>query len=104
VCSLRDAADELTELGVQVFGASLDDVATQKQFAKDHELGFPLLSDADGSAAAKYRVLAGGGRYAQRVTFVVGPGGVLRHVDRSVDVSSHGSDLVAVVKELRAKK
>jgi peroxiredoxin len=86
---------------VRIFGISLDDVATQARFAKAQGLPFRLLSDADGSAAARYRVLAPGGRYAQRVTFVVDPKGAIRHVDRSVDVSSHGSDLLGVVRALR---
>jgi peroxiredoxin Q/BCP len=82
---------------------SLDDVATQKRFHDKHELSFPLLSDTDASAATRYHALAGLGTYAKRVTFVIDPKGVIRHVDRSIDVSTHGSDLVKVVKDLQAK-
>jgi len=32
---------------------------------------------------------------------VIDPAGVLRHVDESVDVSKHGSDVAAVVRELQ---
>jgi peroxiredoxin Q/BCP len=101
VCSLRDAAKDLESLKVRIFGISLDDVASQKHFAEGQHLGFHLLSDPDGSVAAKYGVLAEGGRYAQRVTFVIDPEGVVRLVDRAVDVSSHGSDLAAKIKELQ---
>jgi peroxiredoxin Q/BCP len=101
VCSLRDAAKDLEALKVRVLGLSLDDVAAQRRFAEGQKLAFTLLSDPDGSAAAKYGVLAPGGRYAQRVTFVVDPAGVVRLVDRAVDVSSHGSDLVTAIRRLQ---
>lgn len=80
---------------------SLDDVATQKRFAEEHELPYPVLSDPDGSAARKYGVLARGGRFARRVSFVVDPEGTVRHVDERVDVVKHGTALAEVVERLR---
>jgi peroxiredoxin len=41
--------------------------------------------------------------YANRVTFVVDPKGVVRAIDRSVKVDSHGQDLVAVIKKLQSE-
>ena len=79
---------------------STDDVATQKAFAESQKLSYPVLSDPDGSAAGKYQVLRG--RYASRVTFVIDPDGVIRHVDRSVNVSEHGVELAAVLQKLQA--
>lgn len=51
--------------------------------------------------AAKYHVLAPGGKYAQRVTFVIDPQGVVRHVDREVNVSAHGAEMKKVLTRLR---
>jgi peroxiredoxin Q/BCP len=104
VCSLRDSLAELSGRGVKVYGISLDDVVSQKQFVDKEKLNFPLLSDTDGSVARKYRTLPEGGKYTSRVTFVVDPKGVVRHVDRSVQVATHGSDLVAVVGRLVAAR
>jgi len=101
MCSLRDAATELAELGVEIYGVSLDDVSDLSAFALDQELEFPLLSDPDGGVAAKYGVLPKDGRFAQRVTFVIDPEGVLRHVDAEVQVRSHGADLVELVRRLQ---
>jgi peroxiredoxin Q/BCP len=70
-------------------------------FAEAQELNFTLLSDTDGSAARKYDVLTPDGRWANRVTFVLDPRGVLRHVDRQVKVDSHGADLAAVIRDLQ---
>ena len=61
-----------------------------------------MLSDPDGSVARKYGVLGDGERYARRVTFVVDPEGVVRHVDETVDVARHGAALAEVLGDLRA--
>ena len=87
---------------MKVYGISLDDVASQKQFHTQQKLTFPLLSDPDASVAKRFRVLPEGKTYASRVTFVIDPAGVVRHVDRSVGVATHGADLVAVLKQLTA--
>ena len=81
-------------------GISLDDVASMKAFHKAQELNFPLLSDTDASAAAKYAVLNKRG-YTDRITFVLDERGVVVFVDESVDVSSHGSDLVGTVRSIK---
>lgn len=86
---------------VAVYGVSLDDVATQAEFVKQQSLNFPLLSDPDGSAAAKYGALRQDKPYAARHTFVLDPEGVLRHVDREVKPASHGKDLVELLRRLR---
>ena len=84
-----------------VYGISLDSVNEQARFSKEHQLGFPLLSDPDGSGAAKYEVPLLGGHYASRMTFVIDPAGVLRHIDREVRVDTHGQDLLLLLERLR---
>ena len=101
MCSLRDAATDLDQLGVRVYGVSLDDVAALAAFAEAQELTFPLLSDPDGSVARKYGALMAGRPFARRVTFVIDGAGVLRHVDEEVDVTKHGADLAALIEKLK---
>ena len=100
MCSLRDHLAEIQRLGVKVYGISLDDVRAQKRFAEEHSLTFPLLSDPDGSVARRYRVLSPDGRFTKRHTFVVDPAGVVRHVDRAVDVATHGASLARLLADL----
>ena len=100
MCSLRDAAGELGELGVKIHALSLDDVKSLADFAEAQSLGFPLLSDPDGSAATKYGVASARG-FARRVSFVIDPAGILRHFDEAVQVRTHGEDLAKVVRRLR---
>ncbi len=78
-------------------------MASQAAFAKEHELPFDLLSDPDGSVAAKYRVLRSmrGMSMAGRVTFVIDDAGVLRAIDNKVDVTNHGKDLAELIQELQ---
>jgi peroxiredoxin Q/BCP len=104
VCSLRDSEKPFGELGAKVFGISTDDVASQKQFHGQQKLNFALLSDPDASVSKRFRALPEGKAHASRVTFVVDPAGAVRHVDRNVQVGSHGADLVAVVRKLQAAK
>ncbi len=79
----------------------MDDVAAMKAFAEAQELNFQLLSDTDGSAASKYGTLMKGRPFANRYSFVIDPAGVLRHIDKKVSVSSHGTDLAAVLRRLK---
>lgn len=85
-----------------VVGLSVDDVSTQARFAKEQKLNFKLLSDPDGGAALKYDVLSRRG-FTNRVTFVVDPKGVLRHISDKVNVRSHGMDLVELVERLQSE-
>ena len=84
---------------MKVLGCSLDDVASQARFAEEQGLSYDLLSDPDGSAAAKYDVLKG--HFAKRITFVIDETGVVRHIEKKVLAVSHGTDVVEIVKRLR---
>jgi peroxiredoxin Q/BCP len=101
VCSLRDASAEFEKLGVLVYGVSTDDVASAAKFVEEQKLGFPLLSDPDGSATAKYGALMRDRPFAMRYTFVLDPEGTLRHADTAVRTATHGPDLLAVLRRLR---
>lgn len=77
-CHFRDLAGEFDEVGAQRIGISADTVDRQKQFDDKHDLGYPLLSDADKTIASAYGVkrwwMPG---VAKRQTFVIGTDGVL---------------------------
>ena len=81
---------------------SLDSVEDQAFFHAEQELNFRLLSDPDGSAAAKLGVLPEGARWTSRVTLVIDEKGILRAIDDQVQVATHGDDLVALVQDLQS--
>jgi len=101
MCSLRDAATELGELGTNIFGVSRDSVEELAKFVEQENLNFALLSDPDGSVTKKYEVDMEGRPFAKRVTLVLDPKGVIRAREESVKVDAHGQDIVALVKRLR---
>lgn len=77
-CSLRDA-DWLTVMeNVVVLGVGSDAAYAHRQYAAEHNIQFPLLSDTDGQVSRAYGVLAdefeGHRDVPNRATFVVDPG------------------------------
>ena len=102
--SLQAAAKDLEALGVQVMAVSLDDVATQKSFCVEQGYNFNLLSDPDGSVAAKYGSLMKDRPFAQRDTIIIRPQGTVAHLWRGVqDLQNHGQQLVELVRKLQAE-
>ena len=55
-CSIRDAREELRDLGLAVVGISPDDPARQQKFDGKYNLSFPLLADPDHRVAEAYGV------------------------------------------------
>jgi len=55
-CTVRDALEDLKNLGVSPLGISPDPPARQKKFDEKHSLGFPLLADTDCAVAEAYGV------------------------------------------------
>ena len=68
-CKYRDDIHQLSELGAQVVGVSVDNTASHADFAKKYSLPFPLLADGKGETAARYDSLRGDGSLAKRNTF-----------------------------------
>ena len=103
MCSLRDAATELGELGTNIFGVSRDSVEELAKFVKQENLNFALLSDPDGSVTDKFEVGMDGRPVAKRVTIVIDPKGVIRARDEGVKVDAHGKDMLDMLKRLQAE-
>ena len=75
----------------QVFGISTDNTPSQKKFADELKLSFPLLSDfAKRKVAGDYGVLMADRGIANRATFVVDKEGKIQHIEEgsgAVDIS-----------------
>jgi peroxiredoxin Q/BCP len=84
------------------YAVSLDDPEKNKAFAESIGGGAIVLSDTDKKVSRAYGVLALGGLYAKRVTFVIDSDGIVRSIDDDVEPASHGPDLVRAVGELLA--
>lgn len=75
-CSLRDARDDLTDLGAVVVGVSKDSVNSHDKFKAKHLLNFTLLSDKSGSTIEAYGAWGNkmfGNVGILRKTFIIDP-------------------------------
>lgn len=65
-CSIRDAREELRDLGLAVVGISPDQPATQQKFDAKYNLSFPLLADPDHRVAEAYGAWGEKTRYGKK--------------------------------------
>jgi peroxiredoxin Q/BCP len=94
---------ELQKYRVQVFGASVDPPALNKEFSDKNKYNFPLLSDPDKTYAKALGVLSPNG-FAMRWTFIIDEQGVIREIDKKVAPANHGKDLAAKLEALGIPK
>ncbi len=97
-CSLRDAYEQLTELGVAVVGVSTDSVKAQADFKAKHNLPFTLLADTDAAVVKAFGV----GRvfgFSSRQAYLIREGKVV-YADHKGSTRQQADD---VLKFLAAK-
>lgn len=70
-CAIRDAKDELSDLGVAALGISPDKPGAQQKFDGKYGLGFPLLSDPDHAVAAAYGAWGDKSMYGKTVQGII---------------------------------
>lgn len=99
-CALRDGYATIEAMGASILGVSMDNSDLQRGFAAEYELPFDLVSDESGEIAAAYGVLAPGGTYALRQTFIINPEGQVARVFRTVDVVRHDKEVRDALAEL----
>ncbi len=100
-CTFRDDIMKFRAAGADVLGVSLDDVESHKAFAEKYSLPFPLLADMDKQVAGLYDVLALGGLYAKRDTFLIDPQGVVVKHYPGVKPQENSPE---VLKDIEAQK
>jgi peroxiredoxin Q/BCP len=81
VCTLRDTFAELSKLNATVLAVSGDYVFSHQEWAKHHNLQFPLLSDHDHAVARMYDSYMEGVGFNKRTVYLVDKDGVVRYVN-----------------------
>jgi peroxiredoxin Q/BCP len=101
-CTFRDDLNQLTAIGAQVVGVSVDDTNSHAKFAKKYHLPFPLLADRDGKVAESYGALLNLGliKVARRYTFLIDPEGKVSRLYLSVETSRHSKEIIEDLKKL----
>ncbi|MDE0746292.1 MAG: peroxiredoxin [Porticoccaceae bacterium] len=97
--SLAQNGHLLKELDVTYFMASVDPLATNKEFAAENEADFPLLSDPSKEVAKAYEVLAFYG-VPKRHTIYIGKNGKILYIDRDIQAATSAEDMAARLKAL----
>lgn len=101
-CSLRDARDDLAELGADIVGISRDDPSSHEKFKAKHSLNFTLLTDSEATTIRDYGAWGKkmfGNEGILRKTFIINPAGKVVKVYGRVTPQGHGDQ---VIKDLRA--
>jgi peroxiredoxin Q/BCP len=106
-CAFRDEHAALKKAGAVVLGVSPDPVKSHDKFAEKFQLPFPLLADEDKRIVEAYGVWGEkvfmGRKYlgTHRVTFLIGPDGVIKKIWPEVKPETHAAEVLAEVRELR---
>jgi len=108
-CGFRDDFAEIQKLGAVVLGVSTDSVKSHDKFTQKFRLPFTLVSDEDRAIVKSYGVYGEKsflGRLflgTRRVTFLIGPDGVIRRIWPKVKVGTHAAEILEALKELAKK-
>ena len=92
--AVRDRMADYEQANIRVYGVSLDSPESHRRFREKHNLNFPLLTDEGGRAADALGVLREGGQAANRVTFLLDPGGRIARVYPEVSPETHADEIL----------
>ncbi len=103
-CAFRDGFQELTDLGAEVVGVSVDGTSSHADFAKKYHLQFPLLADTTAETAARYHSLTNLGivKFARRNTFLIDPQGKIARMYLSASATRNSTEVANDLKRLQA--
>src|SRR5918998_5445040 len=92
-CAFRDRMADYQRAGLRVYGVSLDSPESHRRFREKYRLNFPLLTDENGRASEALGVLSERGS-ANRVTFLLAPGGSIAKVYPDVTPETHADEIL----------
>jgi peroxiredoxin Q/BCP len=102
-CGFRDQFAAFRKKGAAVLGVSVDPVKSHDKFVGKFKLPFPLLADVDRKIVNAYGVwgekLFMGRKYpgTHRVTFLIGPDGVIQKIWPQVKPEEHAKEVLAAI-------
>jgi|TARA_Y100000758_G_scaffold111107_1_gene77816 peroxiredoxin Q/BCP len=85
---------------MKYFMISVDDPQTNQEFAESLESDFPLLSNPTKEVAEAYGVVTADRAFPFRWTYIIGGDGKILKIDKEVNPSTAGQDLVAHMASL----
>jgi len=101
--SLQREFPNFKRLNTEVWAVSVDEGngdGGQLKFAKDLGLTFPLIPDVDRKLCLLYGAVQKKTDLAARMSVLIDKEGIIRWIDHDVNVETHGSDILAKMREL----
>ena len=99
-CAFRDSYDVFKEAGAEVIGVSGDSTQSHQQFAQKYNLPFTLLSDKNNQLRKVYGVPTTLFILPGRVTYVINPEGIVKHIFNSqLDFKAHVDEALNAIKQ-----
>jgi len=104
-CSLRDSFDVFEEKGIKVFGVSIDDETSHRQFISKYALPFDLLADTEKEIVNAYGVYGEKNNYGKkyfginRTTFLIDESGKIAKIFKKVKVDEHADEVLEAFGE-----
>ena len=101
--SFQHDLDNYTKIGAVIFGVSVDNAQSHKEFCAKEGLNFKLLADPDGKVSAQYgsTMEYQGATMAARNTFLINPEGKIAKVYTSVKPAEHSDQVLKDLAELK---
>lgn len=98
----REDYSRLQDLDTEVFGISVDSYASDKEFKKQLDLPFDLLSDWDRQVAREYGAFDERQKVATRKSFLIDKKGVIRFIQKSgLNEPRNHEDMIKAVEGLQ---
>ena len=104
----NEELEEFSQLNAKVIGISADSCTSHAKFAEKHDLKLILLSDESHKVIEKYGVWQPKKIFGReilgvvRMTYLIGPDGIIREVWPKVRVTGHVADVKKRLEELQA--
>jgi peroxiredoxin Q/BCP len=99
-CAFRDAWQKYQSAELRVVGVSVDSEEKHREFAKEHELPFPLIADPEHAWSDAFGVGRFLGGMDERVSFLIGKDGKIAKVYEDVDPGVHADQVLGDAKSL----
>jgi peroxiredoxin Q/BCP len=105
-CELRDDIFAFRRANAAILGVSVDEVSSKENFAKEHSLPYPVLSDPNTEVTKAYGSLTSYPQFklfniARRDTFIIDPEGRIAKRYDNVDPKGHSAMVLAELKKLQ---
>lgn len=97
-CSYRDNMEQFDALDVLVIGISPDNAESHEKFTTNHDLNFTLLSDEKLQLARTFDAVKD--NKIERTTFVIDSNGIIRWIERPVNITGHVDRVIQAVQDL----